>query len=124
MPRAVREKHKWADDLKANVITALLLGESQHECERLYGVPQRTISHWAEELGGIDALRQGRLCDLIYKFLTTNYETLEIQSRAFRDPAWLKEQSAAEIGTLFGIVADKSSRILAAMERARDDRPN
>src|SRR3990167_775774 len=103
---------------KAKVVSALLAGSSQLECEALYGVPQQTVSGWAQELGGIDALRQGRVSDLVYKYLTENLTTLEVQSRHFRNTEWLAVQNASDLATLHGVCADKAVRILAAMERA------
>lgn len=41
--------------------------------------------------------------------------TLREQVKVFRDPNWLKQQSASEAAVLHGVIADKQIRLLEAL---------
>lgn len=97
----------------------LLLGSETSQVASALDVPERTVRDWAKRLGGIDALRQGRLDDLLYTYLSEALQTLAAQSIVFRDPEYLKGQDANSAAILHGVLADKAVRILAAREVAR-----
>lgn len=132
MPKAAERQRKPAlekksgrrhpVDLKAAIVAGLLQGVSPQQLALDHDVAERTIQDWAKHLGGINALRQGRLDDLLYQTMTENLETLAAQSRFFRERGWLEKQNAADCAVLYGVVSDKTVRVLAAIERAQAGR--
>ncbi len=56
---------------------------------------------------------------LVAELLTANLETLTAQAIIFRDSAWLKSQPAGEVAVLYGVMADKTIRILEAAAAAQ-----
>ncbi|MCH8978044.1 MAG: transposase [Armatimonadetes bacterium] len=110
---------RWSDEIKAEAMAQLLQGIRPSEVSEGTGVPDQTVRDWAKELGGIDALRQGRVDHLLYDYLTEGLLALTAISVQCRDSKWLKEQDAPGLAVVYGIISDKTTRILAAMERAR-----
>lgn len=121
--KAVKTEKNWGIDVRAEANGMLLLGESVTKVATDLGIPDRTVREWAQKLGGIDLLRQGRLDELLYKYVAENLETLAAQSRLFREREWLQKQNAADAAVLHGVMSDKSVRILAAIERAKQHGP-
>jgi len=113
---------RWPAEKRAEVIALLMLGNYPSHIEATTGVPENTVRDWAKDLGSIDALRQGRIGDLVYKYVTESLDTLASQSTTLRDPDWVKAQPADSIAILHGVICDKVCKILAAIERGRDDR--
>ena len=101
-------------EIRAAVMSALLSGQGVSEVAREYRLPESTVSRWKKE-----ARREAGLTDdvgrLLLEYLTANLATLQAQAVAFRDPVWLKEQPAGEVGVLHGILCDKSIRLLEAL---------
>lgn len=61
--------------------------------------------------------RRREIGEQLYDYMSTSIEALTAQLRLFGDNDWLKKQPAGELGTLHGIVADKTARIVAAYQR-------
>lgn len=69
-----------------------------------------------------DAVINDPIGDGIDLYIKESLETLAVQQRHFRDPKWLERQSASELAVLHGVTADKTIRILQAIEDAhRED---
>ena len=102
-------------EIRAAVMAALLAGRGVCEVARQHKLPESTVSRWRA-----DARRDAGLTDdvgqLLMEYLTANLTTLRAQAVAFRDPAWLREQPAGELGVLHGILCDKSIRLLEALD--------
>lgn len=107
-----------SQDVKARCMAALLAGQSTAHVAEEHGVPPRTVSTWATELGGMEALRSGALHNLLFTYTEENLTTLAAQAVHMRDKDWLMKQDAQQLGVCHGILSDKAIRILAAMERA------
>lgn len=102
-------------EVRAAAMSALLAGQGVSEVAREYRLPESTVSRWKA-----DARREAGLTDdigeLLLGYLRENLQSLRAQVVAFRDPAWLKEQRAGELGVLHGILCDKSIRLLEALD--------
>lgn len=111
-----------SDEVRAAVMAALMTGQGVSEVAAEYKISRRTVGRMraslADELPAVAQQKKDDLSELILELVRTNIETLTAQSLAFRDPAFIGKNSAAELGTLYGIVADKTIRILAALEPA------
>lgn len=118
-------RKEYAPETKAAVMAALLEGQAVSHVAEKYNIPAATVSGWkskAKESLGADLPNEKReaIGELLLEYLRENLETLREQARHFRDPAWLKEQGAAESATLHGVMTDKAVRLLEAMSPAAD----
>lgn len=119
--------------IKAAIIAALLAGQGVQELSQKYRIAKSVISGWKKtELSSTQIeeirVRAGdEFTQLLANFLRETIKTLTIQVQFVRDSKWLKEQSAAEIATLFGVTTDKAIRLLEAADlaaEARDSEPD
>ena len=116
-------KTKYSEEVRARCVAAMLEGQGFPIVSKEYHVPQSTLQYWKKKARGqlpvnVAEQRESRIANLIGEYLEASLETLKAQTIAFRDPSWLREQSAAEVGVLHGVLLDKSVRILDAIERA------
>jgi transposase-like protein len=110
-----------SDEVRARVIAALLAGQGVNEIAETYSLPKATVSRIkatlpSGQLEQVGTKKKEQIGDLLVNYLTESLTTLSIQQKHFRDKAWLKEQSAAELGTLHGICTDKAIRLLEALD--------
>ena len=107
-------------EVKAAVMSALLTGQSVAEVAAAYEIPAATIKTWRRKLRSENILdepqKKDELGGLLIDYLRENLTTLAAQSRHARDADWLKKQSASELAVLHGVIADKTVRLLAALE--------
>ena len=118
-------KTKYSEDVRAQCVAAMLEGQGFPIVSKEFHVPQSTLQYWKKKAAGqlptsVREHRESRIANLIGEYLEASLETLKAQTIAFRDPDWLREQSAAEVGVLHGVLLDKSVRILDAIERAAE----
>lgn len=102
-------------------MAALLAGQGVMEVAKQYKLPQSSVSRIKQEIDiqKLDEVGFKKEFDLnasIIGFLKENLETLTAIARETRKPEYIKEQPASEIATLYGVIADKSFRILSALE--------
>lgn len=115
-------RREYSDETKAQVMAALLAGQSVSSAAQEYKIPKGTVSSWRKVAQGLAAGRVGEsatqksvtLDDLLQGYVEENLVTLREQSVFFRDKGWLKEQPASELAVLHGVIADKTVRILEA----------
>jgi transposase-like protein len=114
-------------ELRAAVLTSLLSGSSVTETARVNRLPERTVRQWRREAGldpqsdfagspVLPAEKRADLGELVSEYLSETLTTLGVQSRHFRDRAWLAEQSAGDLAILHGVLNDKAVRILSALQ--------
>jgi transposase-like protein len=114
---------EYPPEVKAAVLAAILTGSSIASVAREHGVSKRTVSRWKDETQSgaqMDAPQKEKalgLGELVYGYLTESITTLRLQVAFFRDETWLRQQSAADIAILHGVVTDKAVRLLAAIRR-------
>jgi transposase-like protein len=116
-------KTKYSEEVRAQCVAAMLEGQGFPIVSKEYSVPQSTLQYWKKKAAGqlptgAREQRESRIANLIGDYLEASLETLRTQAIAFRDTDWLREQSAAEVGVLHGVLLDKAVRILNAAERA------
>lgn len=123
-------------ELRAKAIAAVAAGESMRSVARRLGLTQTTVARWVRTAppiaGGSDEdehatqlvaafshdeariIRSPELmADLIYDTTWDVLQTLRVQLQVARDPAWLKDQSAADLARLLGTTSDRALRLLA-----------
>jgi transposase-like protein len=110
----------YSDETKAQVMAALLAGQSVSSVARNYNLPKGTVSSWrqqAQKKGRVEssATQKGEsLDDLLLAYVQENLTTLREQAQFFRDGQWLKRQDASALAVLHGVIADKTVRLLEA----------
>jgi transposase-like protein len=106
-----------SDEIKSAVMAALLAGQGVNEVAKQYNVPKQTVSYLKakldEKLGQSGLKRE--IGTLVMELLETKLETLKAIALAISKPDYLQKQSASEVAVLYGVLADKSFRILTAM---------
>jgi transposase-like protein len=106
---------------KAAALAGLATGESIHSVARRLGVSRSTVQRWRDAAhvptpGLVGPQKKQELGEQVYSFLEESIETLAAQVRFARDEAWLRRQSAADLAMLFGVLNDKTVRLLAALQ--------
>lgn len=106
-------------EIRAAVVAALLAGQSVSQVAREYEIPKGTVSAWKRRGVARDATQKTEgVGALLLELLEANLRGLIAASALLQDEAWLREQGAAELGTLLGITHDKTVRMLEAMDRS------
>ena len=104
-------------------MSLLLTGQSVDEVAVALRVPEGTIKAWASkaknEAANAIARNPGqgeKLGGLIIDNLETYLSvTQEMAKTVFTDPDWLRKQEASQLAILFGVIADKTYRLLTAI---------
>ncbi len=110
-------------ETKAAVLAALLEGQSVNAVAKDYGIPSGTVKSWksrdlGEKVAKVATEKQVEIGDLLVKYMEESLKTLIAQLQIFRDPQWLKIQSASDAAVLHGVQTDKLMRMLEALNRA------
>jgi transposase-like protein len=106
------------DEVKAQVMAALLTGQSVNAVAREYSVPEATIRRWKN--GGdspLDGPQKKDIGELLLLYLQANLEALTVQTQMFQNMKWLAQQNAADLAVLHGVMIDKDIRILEALNK-------
>lgn len=109
---------RYSNEVRAQVIAALLSGQSAVFVSRQFNVPIGTVrSWWSRENRGAnivdttDATRT-RIGELIVEYLSEALQTMIAQVRVARDEKWLKAQEGSQFAVLHGVISDKATRII------------
>jgi transposase-like protein len=122
-------RREYSDEIKAQVMAALLAGQSVSAVAREYSLPKGTVSSWRKAAvekslaGRVEnsATQKGQeIGDLVLGYLRENLITLKAQAVHFRDPKWLSRQDASELAVLHGVVTDKAIRLLEAIDAGNE----
>lgn len=129
------KKTKYSSESKAAAMAALLAGQSCSQVAAEYKIPEGTVKAWSvrmrarPEVAAV-ASENNRVAtekkateigDLLVQYLRANLETLAAQQVVFRDPVWLRDQTADALAVLHGVLTDKAVRLLEALGGASTD---
>lgn len=115
---------KYSDETKAAVMAALLQGQSVSSVAKQYKIPKGTVSSWkhkAQGVGNVSTQKREAISDLLGELLVTNLQAAKTVIETIADPAYIKRQSASEIAVLWGVINDKTFRMLEAFGESDDD---
>lgn len=120
------KKYKHSDETKAAVMSALLTGQTVTAVASEYSLDKSTVSRWRarltdEALQSVATKKGETLETLLIDYVTTNLRTLKAQSEVAGRPDYVQKQPASELAVLHGVLADKTVRILAALEPIEAD---
>jgi hypothetical protein len=118
-PELEREK------LTAAIITSIVAGKTINEICAEFGVSDTVVIRIRKDLpeGFIEFFAKAKtneISTLIEDGLKAQLLALRKIVEVTNDEVWLKGQRAPELATFFGVVSDKTVRVLAAIERAND----
>lgn len=111
------------DNVRAAVMAALLAGQGVGEVATQFKLDKSLVSRIkaslpVEKLQQVATKKENDFGEMLGEYLTETLTTLTAQAVFFRNEAWLNKQPAAELATLHGVQADKTIRLLEAIERA------
>ena len=95
-------------------MAALLVGERPAAVARDLGVPEGTVRSWKHRLkkGRVATLKKGAFGGLLLEHLEGLLRSLISQSEHLREPGVLRAMRAKERAILFGVLFDRTMRML------------
>lgn len=118
------ERREYDEQTKAAVMAALLTGQSVYATAKDFKIPVGTVKRWSadakEKLQPVRNQKEERIGDLLIDNVEAALETTREILNVVKDPTWLRKQPATEIGILYGIISDKTFRILEALPDSGD----
>lgn len=117
------ERREYSDEVKAAVMAALLAGNTVNYVADQFNIPRGTVKFWRAKMPPttVDPKKEAELANRLDNLLLASLDTLAAQVRLYGNEEWLKEQRAGELGLLFGIIADKTVRLLEARQAASQE---
>lgn len=116
---------KASEDIekRSRIIALLMEGAKPFEIVQEVGCSYATVTRVKQSLPNevwqkINDEKFARIQDLITDQLEMNLDAMSKISGQFQDDEWRAKQDALHLATSYGIFADKSVRILEAMEAA------
>jgi hypothetical protein len=118
---------KHSDEVRAQVMASLLAGQGVNEVAAEYNLPDSTVSDLKRELerqfGEIRNKKGAKIEELLFGYLESNLTALKAQADVASEREYIFKQPADSLAVLHGVMADKSVRLLEAIERARSAGP-
>jgi hypothetical protein len=116
-----------AEELAAKIITEWAMGTSMVDTSKKLDVPESMVArvrgNCPEELQFyIEGGKTDKITELVEKGLEENLLAMNRIVEVTKDEVWLAAQRATELATFFGVISDKTVRVLAAIERANERR--
>lgn len=113
------ERREYDEATKAAVMAALLTGQSVSVVASEYKIPLGTIKRWSaaakEILEPVRSAKKEKIGELVLDNLEASLLFTKSMANVLNDEKWLKKQRASEIAVLYGVVQDKSFRVLEAL---------
>ena len=112
---------KRDDTVRAAVIAALVSGMAPAEAARQWKLPESTVRSFlsSKDFKEARARKSEDFGMLIADMLRENFITLTAQAQHLRDKDYLTRQPVEGIAIAYGVLADKTIRILEAAERGQ-----
>lgn len=112
-------KTQYSDDVKAQVMAALMAGQSLSQASKEYDVPRSTVARWGRSIDEAPKIgtQKKAIGELIVEYLETNLIALRAQAEVFSNREWLMNQEASQAAVLHGVMTDKAIRLLEALAK-------
>lgn len=113
-----------SDETRGAALAALLEGQGVAEVARKYQLPKSTVqdikrSIESDEFAQVRAKKENRLAELIEGHLQASLQAATDIAGQTKNANWRNRQDADKLGVFYGILTDKSVRILEAAEAAQ-----
>lgn len=117
-------RREYSDETKAQVMAALLTGQSVSKVADDFSIPYSTVGTWAKDAKGLirdsSIQKKERIGDLVIDNVEAALEATRALADVFADREWIEKQEASQLAVLYGIVSDKTYRILEALPDHND----
>lgn len=114
-------RQRYSEELRAAALADLvLIGPGAAAAK--YGIPRSTLTTWQQQFDIIydPSIKKARIGALAATYLEANLQALTAQAYVASDPEYINRQSAADLAILHGVMADKSVRILEALDASSE----
>lgn len=113
-----------SDDVKAQVMAALLHGQAVSKVAKDYKIGKATVSRYkkllpAETLEQVGTKKRDQLAESVGRYMDDAFNAIHATLKVTQNAEWLNRQSAAELATFIGVTSDKIFRVLEALETAQ-----
>lgn len=121
---------EYSPEVKAQVMAALMAGQSASSIAKEFGIPRGTVAAWqnrkvdpvvASVATDAAQKRQQEINDLILDLVVAQLKSQIAMANHFGDKNWLDKQDAAAIAMTYGVENDKVFRLLQALEHGKSD---
>ena len=112
-----------AEDVKAQIIAALLAGGAVNEVARKYRLDKSTVSRIRaglspEALQQVATEKRVRIDDILLECMQSNLEALKRIADASSERDYIRDQPAESVAVLYGQIAGVTIRLLEAASAA------
>lgn len=108
-------------------MASLLAGQGVTEVAKEYNLPDSTVSDLRKQLesqfGELRNKKGQEIEELLFGYLKSSITALDAQAKVVSGREYIIKQPADSLAVLHGVMADKSIRLLEAIERARGPAP-
>lgn len=114
-------RQRYSEELRAAALAdVLLIGPGAAAAK--YGIAIRTLFDWRQRYETADLLlvKKGRIGALVAVYLEANLQALTAQAYVASQPEYIERQPAESLAILHGVMADKSVRILEALDASSE----
>lgn len=118
------EYREYDEATKAAVMAALLSGQSINYVAKEYKIPRGTVASWSRNLPRnhtVSTEKRERIGSLIIDNVEMELRTTMAMQNVFTNQVWLKQQSASELAVLYGVIKDKTFRVLEALPDSSEE---
>lgn len=118
---------EYSPEVKAQVMAALLGGQTASSVARKFGIPRGTVAAWqtrktdpiiASVATGAAQKKQDEINELVLDLLIAQLKSQISMADHAGDKSWLTDQDASAVAMLMGVENDKVFRLLQALEDA------
>lgn len=102
-------------EVKAKAMAMLLEGHNAVYVSKTLGISYPTVRRWQMEDPELSAAASMRIGEMVINNLEESLNATSAIAKHAMDKEWLMKQSAQELAVLFGVLTDKSIRVLEAM---------
>jgi hypothetical protein len=105
-------------ELRAQVVAAVLAGTTIMQAARQYGLSKQTISDWLQ-VDDVRTLRTQKIDDLqtlIERYLEVGFRAMITQAEVLGDPEYCRRQEADKLAIAHGVLGDKLAGVAATAQ--------
>lgn len=104
-------------EVRAVVISALMAGQGVSEVAASFNISKATVSRLKKEIDSttlehIETVKKEKLIDLVESHLIASLRAAIQLAEQANDANWRSKQPASEIAVFYGVLSDKSIRLI------------
>lgn len=115
----------YSAETKAAALAELAHGNTPAYVARTHGIGVTTVRGWQHEqrreVLPLPRARAQLLSYEVFELVRLNVKALAVMTEVAADATYLREQNARDLAVLYGVLADKTYRILAALQAGADN---